>query len=132
MYDTRKDLLDAFAAARDVFTGLLAGCTPEQAWQARGGDENWSVVEVMCHLRDAEERAIERTRAMRDQDDPFLPGYDQEQWARERNYAASDLASTLAAFLTGSPPSRGLGSARTACRAGSHHDQRAQPAHGRP
>lgn len=99
MYDIRKDLLDAFSAARDVFTGLLADCTPEQAWQARGGDENWSVVEVVCHLRDAEERALERMRAMRDQDEPFLPGYDQEQWASERNYAAAELAPALAAFL---------------------------------
>ena len=74
MYDIPKDLLDAFSAAPQVYSVLLEGCTQEQAQAARGGDENWSVVEVMFHLRDAEERSLERMRAMRDEDNPFMPG----------------------------------------------------------
>jgi hypothetical protein len=99
MYDTRKELIDALSATRAVLEALIRSCTPEQAKQARGGDENWSVVEVVCHLRDAEERALERMRAMRDEDEPFLAGYDQEQWARERNYAAADLNAALDGFV---------------------------------
>ena len=99
MYDVRKDLLDALRAAPAVYEGVLHGYTAEQARAARGGDEGWSVVEVMCHLRDAEERALERTRAMRDADDPPLASYDQEAWARERNYAGADLSTALAAFV---------------------------------
>ena len=98
MYDIPKDLLDALRAGPQALDGVLRGCTQEQAQAARGGDEDWSVVQVVCHLRDAEERALERTRAMRDEADPFLPGYDQEQWARERNYAGADLRVALAAF----------------------------------
>src|SRR6187399_1179415 len=89
MYDTCRDLIDAFSAAQDVFQALLGNCTLEQARQARGCDENWSVVEVLCHLRDAEERGLERMRAMRDAPAPMLPAYDQDAWARERNYAAA-------------------------------------------
>jgi hypothetical protein len=99
MYDIPKDLLDAFRAAPAIYTALLSGVSQEQARAARGGDENWSVVEVVCHLRDAEERGLERMRAMRDHEQPLLPGYDQEAWARERNYAADDLQAALAAFL---------------------------------
>ena len=99
MYDTPKDLLDALRATPTVLEALLRDCTQEQAQRARGGDEGWSVVEVICHLRDAEERALERMRAMRDQVDPFLPGYDQEQWAQERNYAAAQLSVALAAVV---------------------------------
>ena len=99
MYDISQDLLDGFRAAPTVFEALLRDCTQEQAQAARGGDENWSVVEVICHLRDAEERGLERMRAMRDADAPFLPAYDQDVWARERNYAAADLREALAAFL---------------------------------
>ncbi|MDQ3705446.1 MAG: DinB family protein [Chloroflexota bacterium] len=99
MYNLQKDLLDAFKSTSDTLRFLLREVTQEQAAAARGGDENWSVVEVMCHLRDAEERALERLRAMRDETNPFLPGYDQEAWARERNYAAQDLQDALAAFL---------------------------------
>ena len=99
MYDIPRDLLDAFRAAPEIYEALLRGVTQEQAQAARGGDEGWSVVEVVCHLRDAEECGLERLRAMRDQDDPPLPGYDQERWAAERNYAAADLRQALAAFL---------------------------------
>lgn len=99
MYDSSKDLLDALRATPSVFEALLYECTQEQARTARGGDEGWSVVEVVCHLRDAEERALERMRSMRDAASPHLAAYDQERWARERNYAAADLREVLAAFI---------------------------------
>lgn len=98
MYDTAKDLIDALRAGPEVLAGLLRDCSPEQARNARGGDEDWSVVEVMCHLRDAEERALERTQAMIEAEDPFLAAYDQEQWALERRYAEADLQGALRAF----------------------------------
>ena len=99
MYNTPKELLDAFTSAPAVFQALLDGVTQEQAQAARGGDEGWSVVEVVCHLRDAEERSLERMRAMRDEDNPLIAGYDQEAWARDRNYAEDNLRDALAAFL---------------------------------
>lgn len=99
MYDSSKDLLDALRATPSVLEALLQGCTQEQARTARGGDEGWSVVEVVCHLRDAEERALERMRSMRDAVSPHLAAYDQERWAKERNYAAADLREALAAFI---------------------------------
>ena len=99
MYDIAQDLLDSFRATPAILHGLLHGCTQEQAVAARGGDEGWSVVEVICHLRDAEERAHQRTCQMRDQANPLLAGYDQEAWARERNYAAADLRQALAGFV---------------------------------
>lgn len=99
MYDLQKDLLDAFKSTSDTLRFLLKGVTQEQAEAATGGDENWSVTEVMCHLRDAEERALERLRAMRDEDNPFLAAYDQEAWAKERNYAGQNLDWALEIFL---------------------------------
>lgn len=99
MYNLQRDLLDAFKSTSDTLRFLLREVTQEQAAAARGGDENWSVVEVMCHLRDAEERALERMRAMRDETNPFVAGYDQEAWATERDYAAQDLQDALAAFV---------------------------------
>lgn len=99
MYDTGRDLLDALTAAPDTFRYLLRDVTQEQAEAARGGDEGWSVVEVMCHLRDAEERAVERVRLMRTEDNPVLAGYDQDAWVTERNYAAQDLHEALAAYI---------------------------------
>jgi hypothetical protein len=101
MYDTRQDLLDAFGATPDTLHGLLRGCTPEQAFTARGGDENWSVVEVICHLRDADESALQRMRLMRDEENPRLAAYDQEAWAVERDYATADLPTAVTTFIQG-------------------------------
>ena len=99
MYDSHQDLLEALRATPDVFKKLLNGLTQERAMSLRGGDENWSIVEVMCHLRDAEERALERMQLMRDQFELILAVYDQEAWAQERNYAAANLRNTFDLFL---------------------------------
>jgi len=99
MNNTTDILLETFRSTPDILTGLLRNVSDQQASAARGGDENWSVVQVLCHLRDAEERNLERIRLMRTQDNPVLEGYDQEQWARERNYAAAHLDEVLPAFL---------------------------------
>jgi hypothetical protein len=98
MYDTARDLVDSLAAAPDALEGLLAGVDDDLARRARGGDEGWNIVEVVCHLRDCEERAVERDRSMRDEVEPLLEAYDQDAWAIERGYAGDDLRRALAAF----------------------------------
>lgn len=99
MYNTTKDMLDALRTMPDTLNRLLAGVSQEEAQKAVGGDENWSVIEVLCHLRDAEEYGLQRDIRMRDQDNPDIFPYDQEKLAVERNYAAQDLRQVLAEFL---------------------------------
>lgn len=99
MYDTHKELGESLAASPMIIEGLLNNVTQERAQRARGGDEHWSVVEVVCHLRDAEERALQRMQAMRDEETPHVAGYDQDAWARDRHYADDDLRQALASFL---------------------------------
>jgi phytoene dehydrogenase-like protein len=99
MQDTYNYLIDALRAAPTVLDALLHDCTQEQAQATRGGDEGWTMIEVICHLRDNEERVLERVRLMRDETDPFIAAYDQERWAKERNYAADNLREALAAFV---------------------------------
>jgi hypothetical protein len=100
MYDSTKDLLDALRATSDTLTGLLTGVTQEQARQATGGDENWSVIEVVCHLRDSEEYGLQRVTRMRDQDNPEILPWDQEKLAAERNYPAQELHAVLSEFIS--------------------------------
>ena len=98
MYDSARDLVDSMSSASDALEAVLVGVDDDLAGRARGGDEGWNVVEVLCHLRDAEERAVERLRAMRDEEEPYLPAYDQDAWAAERDYADDDLRRAAAAF----------------------------------
>ena len=99
MYNSTRELIDALSATPDVLKTLLQNVPQAQARQARSGDENWSVVEVICHLRDTEEFALQRMRAIRDQTNPLLTGFDQEAWVSERNYTAAHLQDGVAAFL---------------------------------
>jgi len=100
MYDLHHDLLDAFQATQDILNGLLNGISAEKARAAIGGDENWSVVEVVCHLRDAEDFFIKRYQAMRDRDNPVIEAYDQEELARQRDYKSADFREALQSFIT--------------------------------
>ena len=76
MYNTIQDLLDAYRATPETLQALLRDYLPERAAIPRGGEEDWSVVEVICHLRDSEEASLQRTRLMRDQTNPKLSARD--------------------------------------------------------
>ena len=99
MYDLPHDLLDALKSTPETLTGLLQGVTQARAVASKGGDEDWSVVQVICHLRDAEEISLQRVSSILDQDDPPIFGYDQAALARERNYQGQDLRLALEAFI---------------------------------
>lgn len=99
MYDVHRELIETLTATSETLAGLLRGVDEAQARAATGGDEEWSVVEVMCHLRDGEEIGLARMQAMRDQDNPQIIGFDQNGLARERKYAEDNLANALAEFV---------------------------------
>ncbi len=80
--------------------GLLGNVPEAQAISAKGDDENWSVLEVVCHFRDAEEISFQRTLAMRDFENPQIIGYDQEALAREKKYNKADLKIAMESFIS--------------------------------
>ena len=97
MYDTKRDTIDAMSGMPDVLRHLALEPAPAQSRTPPAPPGEWGLIEIVCHLRDAEERAIERTRLMRDHDNPVAP-YDPAKWAVERDYALADLAAVLTSF----------------------------------
>jgi hypothetical protein len=96
-YDTHGETIDALRLTPELLAIAVRHLTPEQArWQPAAGE--WSVVEVICHLRDIEEVSANRFRAIRDHDDAVVAGADALKLAREGNYTAADLQQALAAF----------------------------------
>ena len=89
-----EDELSALAATPIILRSLLAGGRESRP----AGDEDWTAKEVIAHLRDCEEFRLLRCRRMRDEDEPFLAAFDQENLAWERDYASTDLAAALNAF----------------------------------
>ena len=88
--------LTAFAVA--VSSAVSA---PDIDWNWRPNPSSWSLVEVLCHLRDVEEEVHSvRYRAVLTQENPFLPGAATDEWAEIRCYAVQDGPAALAAFLS--------------------------------
>lgn len=62
----------------------------------RPSEGAWSLKEVCGHLRDFAEIDYRRVYMMMTQENPLLPGYDQETLVREHNPQEADIASILA------------------------------------
>ena len=62
--------------------------------------DEWSVGEVLCHLRDVEmEVNLPRIKTVINDNNPFLAGKDTDPWAEERRYSQQDGLQALADFI---------------------------------
>jgi hypothetical protein len=69
----------------------LAGRLPASRLAERPQSREWSLTEILCHLRDVEvEVNLERFQKIVREDNPFLPGMDTDPWAESRQYALQD------------------------------------------
>ncbi len=65
--------------------------TTAQAWRVRPAEDEWSLAEVMCHLRDVEREVHQaRVTAILTEDNAFLAGVNADQWAEPRDYRSQD------------------------------------------
>jgi hypothetical protein len=59
----------------------------------------WSITEIVCHLRDAEvEISLPRLHKVLEEDNPFISAVDADVWAAERNYQAQSGTEAMAAY----------------------------------
>ncbi len=97
MISERAEYLKVLRGAPVVLRSLLRGLGDE-VLRRRPGAGEWAIAEVVAHLADTEERALERLRRMVAEDEPALPGYDQEQLARDRRYIDLEVRAELDRF----------------------------------
>ncbi len=74
----------------DLIEQTLRGLSDDELRRQHSPDE-WSALEVCCHLRDYAEEEGVRVRRLVEEDEPTLATYDQEAWARERDYQREDI-----------------------------------------
>jgi uncharacterized damage-inducible protein DinB len=94
--DPQAELIEINRTTPVVLRTLVRGIDRQRA--RRAGEGEWAVIQVVAHLADAEERAVERVRVMSTEDQPQLFGYDQEELAEKRGYLEMDLGEQLDRF----------------------------------
>ncbi len=68
-------------------------------WLYRPSPDEWSVTEIICHLRDVDrEIHLPRLHSLIIEKEPFMPGVVSDDWAIERDYQAQDGQTALAAL----------------------------------
>jgi hypothetical protein len=90
----RLEIIEALRLLPEQVSEEVKGLSEEQL-RFRPGDGQWSLREIIGHLRDFAEIDHDRLCRMITQESPFLPGYDQEVLVRERNYQEADLQAVL-------------------------------------
>ncbi len=95
---TTDELIDSLRKTPVILVGLLAGVDEERT-HVRPAEGEWSAVETIGHLIDAEERAVTRIAQVIELDDPELAGYDADALVREHDYQSQPLLSVVDRLL---------------------------------
>ncbi len=96
---TPEHLIRSLRRTPVLLDAVLCGVTQERACVATDGPDGWSVLHVVCHLRDFEAIFFQRARRMVEEERPTLAAYDQEALAVERDYGGQDLNEAYGLFL---------------------------------
>lgn len=87
-------------ATPTLYARLLEGIT-EAELDLRPDPERFTLREALAHVADWEAIWLERMRLIATEDDPFLPGYDEAQWAIDNDYAHADATEQLTRITNG-------------------------------
>jgi hypothetical protein len=79
---------------------VLAAVTQEQALTARDGADGWSVLWIVCHMRDVEALFTQRVRDLLEQPDPVFTVVPNEELIRQGDYDRQELRAALVAYVT--------------------------------
>lgn len=97
----QQRILQFMQQTHDILMHVLEPVSQEMATTLRDasdGDKGWSILEVLCHLRDYDQIFRTRAQRIRNEEYPSLPYSDHEKLAIEGNYNAQDLNAVKAAF----------------------------------
>lgn len=90
-------LLKALHEAAGELENQLWGLSEEElCWRPAEGE--WCLKEIAGHLRDCEERYLQRLRLVTERDEPEIPAFDADSIVPECDYRELDLYDVLESF----------------------------------
>jgi len=93
--DSLFGILSATPAVLNGFSYSL----DSSAWTEKPAPDDWSMTELICHLRDTEREIHHmQIKLFREQSEPFIPRPDTSVWASQRDYLHEDGKSALKEF----------------------------------
>jgi FMN phosphatase YigB (HAD superfamily) len=97
-FKTSDSILSLLSATPATLNGLLRGLDVD-AWHRKTAHDDWSLTELICHLRDTE-REVHHMQVglFKDGNEPFIPRPDTSVWASQRDYLHEDGALALKEF----------------------------------
>lgn len=78
------DLVRRLSSVPRRITGVIEGLSPTELHAAPARE--WSIVEVLAHLRASDDILAYRIYCMLARDEPRLPAYDERRWAEVAGY----------------------------------------------
>jgi hypothetical protein len=97
-YNERQELLAVYGHNPVTLRTLVRDLSGEQIRQQGTGSELWSILEIVCHLRDTEESTLARVQMMVEEDHPAVEKLDAEGLAIESDYQSQSLDDALDAY----------------------------------
>ena len=97
-FKSMDSILSLIGATPATLNGLLYGLDAH-AWARKTAHDDWSLTELICHLRDTE-REIHHMQIglFKEQNEPFIPRPDTSVWASQRDYLHEDGMMALKEF----------------------------------
>jgi FMN phosphatase YigB (HAD superfamily) len=97
---TPESLIAVMLSTPAVISGFLSGLTDLNLTH-RPIQNEWSLTEIVCHMRDTElEVNLPRLRMLLELDDPFIPARVTNAWAEERDYNNQAIVLALEEFTS--------------------------------
>ncbi|HKJ27841.1 MAG TPA: DinB family protein [Anaerolineales bacterium] len=98
-FSDTHNYLEIMRAVPAALQTLLRDIPPAQ-WHEHTAQDEWSITEIICHLRDVDnEIHTPRFELVRDDPNPFIQAVDADAWADERNYQQQNGPQALIDFL---------------------------------
>jgi FMN phosphatase YigB (HAD superfamily) len=103
VFSSSASILALLRSTPAALTGLLEPLASDAltTFAARPAADEWSVTEILCHMRDVE-REVDQPRIQQilNEDQPFVPAQMPDEWAKTRSYQTQDGMSALREFTS--------------------------------